>query len=509
MAPSCVPCLNLPSGFKFLPTNQELLGYYLLNKVCGKPFKYDSRVMNEFDIYKAEPWDIWIKFGGPRLNQSEDLYFFTQLKKVSDNGTNVVRKAGSGTWKGDTSGFEVHDSKDKKKILGLYKRFHYEPKQPDCSWIMFEYKLDDSLIPKSCRYHDLVLCRIQKDRKRKLIEDPVTDTPQSSHSKVPRVDKQDSYVMSTHENKILNEEKQPQQHQVVEPNKRFEDQQPSVSVERVEQQQDQKLFPSPYFHEPQKLLGDDLMVLNHHVNFQRVETYESINIVQPNSYAPISTHQPNFLDIPPMLFDHDLCTIDQPLYQCADNEAPADSILVTSQPPQMHCYSAASDNEEMWITDQAQGISNIVELADTTNDVLNFSLLDENVFSYSKLDDNMFNVTNPEQKNDDIAAVVNESQFDDDSWLDDLLVDDSNRDAPYSELVISQALLMEDSEANDNDEMMRIDKSHYQTQIGFTHDSNMFMELADSTVHNDVIDFSFLDDNEFSHFSKIDLENLW
>jgi hypothetical protein len=315
--------------------------------------------------------------------------------------------------------------------------------------------------------------------------------------------------MSTQENKILKEEKQPQQHQLVEPNKRFEDQQPSVSVERVEQQQDQQLFPSPYFHEPQQLLGDDLTVLSHHDNFQRVETYESINIVQPNSYALISTHQPNCLDIPPVLFDHDLCTIDQPLYQCADNEAPADSILVTSQPRQMHCYSAANDNEEMWITDQAQGVSNIVELADTTNDVLNFSLLDENVFSYSKLDDNMFNVTNPEQKNDDIAAVVNESQFDDDSWLDDLLVDYSNRDAPYSELVISQALLMEDSEANYNDEMMRINESHYQTQLGFTHDSNMFMELADSTAHNDVIDFSFLDDNEFSHFSKIDLDHLW
>ncbi|KAK9944914.1 hypothetical protein M0R45_010456 [Rubus argutus] len=560
MAPSCVPGLNLPSGFKFLPTKQELLGYYLLNKVCGKPFKYDSRVMNEYNLYEIEPWDLWIKFGGPRLNQGEDLYFFTGLKKVSDNGSNVARKAGSGTWKGDTAAINIYDSKDKKKILGSWKRFHYDLKEPDQngSWIMFEYKLDDSLFPKSCSDHDLVLCSIRKDRKRKSTEDQMTDTPQSSHSKAPRVDKHESYVMSspekhilngdtpqsshskvpdkhdssyvmsTYENQILNddnlmasfalwlaagEEKQPQQHQLVELNKRFEEQQPSVSVdEREEQQlqrQDQQLLPSPsYCNEQKQLLGDDLMVSNHHDNFERVETDESMNIVQPNPNALISTHQPNHLGIPSILDDipfDDLFTTDQLLG--ADNEAPSHS-LVTSQPLQMHCYSAANDNEEMWITDQAQGISNIVELADTTNDVLNVSLLDENVFSYSKLDDNMFNVTNPEQKNDGIAAVVDESQFDEAFWLDDLMVETNNIDAPDSELVISQPLNMEDPEANDNDEMMGIDESHYQTQLGFTHDSNMFMELADSTAHNDVIDFSFLDDDVFST-SVTDLEHLW
>ncbi|KAL6210942.1 hypothetical protein ACLB2K_016171 [Fragaria x ananassa] len=126
---SCVSGFNLPSGFKFLPTDQELLGYYLLNKVLGKPFKYDSRVMIELNLYKEEPWDLWNRFGAPRLNQGEDLYIFTELKKKSNNGSNVSRTTGSGTWKGDTAEAKVYDSED--KILGSWKRFRYVPNEPN------------------------------------------------------------------------------------------------------------------------------------------------------------------------------------------------------------------------------------------------------------------------------------------------------------------------------------------------------------------------------------------
>jgi hypothetical protein len=206
--------------------------------------------MNEYNLYEIDPFDLWIKFGGPRLNQSEDLYFFTQLKKVSDNGSNVARKAGSGTWKGETSGVKVYDSKDTQKILGSWKRFHYEPTQPNQngSWIMIEYKLDDSLIPKSCTDRDLVLCRIGKDRKRKSSENQMNDTKQSSHSKFPRVDKHESYVMSSHEKHILNGDNNllasftqclasDEEQQQLDPDKR--------TFEGQQLQQDPQLLPSP------------------------------------------------------------------------------------------------------------------------------------------------------------------------------------------------------------------------------------------------------------------------
>ncbi|XP_050365531.1 NAC domain-containing protein 37-like [Argentina anserina] len=290
---SCVPGLNLPSGFKFLPTNQELLGYYLLNKVCGKPFKYDSRVMNNFNIYKMEPCELWNRFGGPRLTQDEDLFFFTELKKVNDNGSNFCRVTGSGTWKGDTTGAKVYDSEDKTKILGSWKRFHYMSNEPNenGSWIMLEYKLDDSLIPKSCSDRDLVLCRIRKDRKRKIIEEQMKDTPQFSRRKVPRVDKhvirpvlnnntnQPAYLTGC----SASEEEQQRQRQ------RQQDPQFLASSSLCQEQQ-------------QQLLDNELMIPSDHYIFKSEGAYDPMNIVQPSPSSIFSQLQNN-LGVPSYYLD--------------------------------------------------------------------------------------------------------------------------------------------------------------------------------------------------------------
>lgn len=48
---SCVP-----PGFRFHPTEEELVGYYLKRKINS--LKIDLDVIVEIDLYKMEPWDI-------------------------------------------------------------------------------------------------------------------------------------------------------------------------------------------------------------------------------------------------------------------------------------------------------------------------------------------------------------------------------------------------------------------------------------------------------------------
>lgn len=48
---SCVP-----PGFRFHPTEEELVGYYLKRKIDD--LKIDLDVIIEVDLYKIEPWDI-------------------------------------------------------------------------------------------------------------------------------------------------------------------------------------------------------------------------------------------------------------------------------------------------------------------------------------------------------------------------------------------------------------------------------------------------------------------
>lgn len=46
----------LAPGFRFHPTDEELVIYYLKRKICGKCFRFD--VITSVDIYKTEPWEL-------------------------------------------------------------------------------------------------------------------------------------------------------------------------------------------------------------------------------------------------------------------------------------------------------------------------------------------------------------------------------------------------------------------------------------------------------------------
>lgn len=47
---------NLPPGFRFHPTDEELITYYLLRKVSDVSFT--SKVVAVVDLNKSEPWDL-------------------------------------------------------------------------------------------------------------------------------------------------------------------------------------------------------------------------------------------------------------------------------------------------------------------------------------------------------------------------------------------------------------------------------------------------------------------
>ena len=48
--------ISLPPGFRFHPTDEELVNYYLARKVAKEAI--EGNHIPEFDLYKCEPWDI-------------------------------------------------------------------------------------------------------------------------------------------------------------------------------------------------------------------------------------------------------------------------------------------------------------------------------------------------------------------------------------------------------------------------------------------------------------------
>lgn len=47
---------SLPPGFRFHPTDVELVLYYLKRKIMGKKLHYEA--IAEVNIYKFSPWDL-------------------------------------------------------------------------------------------------------------------------------------------------------------------------------------------------------------------------------------------------------------------------------------------------------------------------------------------------------------------------------------------------------------------------------------------------------------------
>jgi No apical meristem (NAM) protein len=48
--------VGLPPGFRFHPTDEELVNYYLKRKIHGQKIELD--IIPEIDLYKSEPWEL-------------------------------------------------------------------------------------------------------------------------------------------------------------------------------------------------------------------------------------------------------------------------------------------------------------------------------------------------------------------------------------------------------------------------------------------------------------------
>ncbi|PIA40986.1 hypothetical protein AQUCO_02300039v1 [Aquilegia coerulea] len=136
-AESCVP-----PGFRFYPTEEELVGYYLKRKVDSKQIEID--VITDIDLYRIEPWDIQdrCKLG---CEEKNEWYFFSHKDKKYPTGTRTNRATAAGFWKAtgrDKAVLSKHRVIGMRKTLVFYKGRAPNGKKTD--WIMHEYRLQTS-----------------------------------------------------------------------------------------------------------------------------------------------------------------------------------------------------------------------------------------------------------------------------------------------------------------------------------------------------------------------------
>lgn len=155
---------DLPPGFRFHPTDEELIMYYLRNQATSRPCPVS--IIPEVDVYKFDPWELPEKaeFG------ENEWYFFTPRDRKYPNGVRPNRAAVSGYWKATGTDKAIYSGSKYvgvKKALVFYKG--RPPKGIKTDWIMHEYRLSESrALPArqngSMRLDDWVLCRIYKKK---------------------------------------------------------------------------------------------------------------------------------------------------------------------------------------------------------------------------------------------------------------------------------------------------------------------------------------------------------
>ncbi|KAK9119192.1 hypothetical protein Scep_017285 [Stephania cephalantha] len=150
--------MDLPPGFRFHPTDEELITHYLSKKVSDGNF--NARAIGEVDLNKCEPWELpWrAKMG------EKEWYFFCVRDRKYPTGLRTNRATEAGYWKATGKDKEIFRAKTlvgMKKTLVFYKG--RAPKGEKTNWVMHEYRLEGKLsffnLPKTAK-NEWVLCRI-------------------------------------------------------------------------------------------------------------------------------------------------------------------------------------------------------------------------------------------------------------------------------------------------------------------------------------------------------------
>ncbi|KAH7846129.1 hypothetical protein Vadar_010320 [Vaccinium darrowii] len=169
--------MTIPTGYVFMPTDEELLVFYLGRKSNGLPLPCDTVIEREIygDGDKA-PWQVFTDEdpwkicktkdkNGNLLKTESTIYVLTTLIKASKN--RIARTAGCGAWHAETGLEHVLD--DHGWVIGYKKTLCFQITNKagvtdedvkKSHWIMHEYSLCQG---KQSSKGEYVICRIKRD----------------------------------------------------------------------------------------------------------------------------------------------------------------------------------------------------------------------------------------------------------------------------------------------------------------------------------------------------------
>ncbi|OVA09013.1 NAC domain [Macleaya cordata] len=181
-------------GFRFHPTDEELVGFYLKRKIQQRPLSIE--LIKQLDIYKYDPWDL------PKLATTgeKEWYFYCPRDRKYRNSARPNRVTGAGFWKATGTDRPIYSSEG-TKCIGLKKSLVFytgrAAKGIKTDWMMHEFRLPtltNSATPKRFAdkslpaYDSWAICRIFKKTnsmaQRALSHSWVSPLPETTGSQI-------------------------------------------------------------------------------------------------------------------------------------------------------------------------------------------------------------------------------------------------------------------------------------------------------------------------------------
>ncbi|KAL4591763.1 hypothetical protein LXL04_004734 [Taraxacum kok-saghyz] len=168
--------IGLPPGFRFHPTDEEIITHYLTPKVVNRNFS--ASAIGEVDLNKCEPWDL------PRRAKmgEKEWFFFCQRDRKYPTGMRTNRATDSGYWKATGKDKEIHKKgKAMGKLVGMKKTLVFykgrAPKGEKTNWVMHEFRLEGDFSyynMSRASKEEWVVCRIVQ-KSTEIRRNPNTD----------------------------------------------------------------------------------------------------------------------------------------------------------------------------------------------------------------------------------------------------------------------------------------------------------------------------------------------
>ncbi|XP_065009862.1 NAC domain-containing protein 21/22-like [Musa acuminata AAA Group] len=168
---------TLPPGFRFCPSDEELVCYYLFNKVANESVS-GGGTMVEVDLHTREPWEL------PEVAKlsRDEWYFFSFRDRKYATGLRMNRATRSGYWKATGKDRSVYAPTTRTFVMGMRKTLvFYSGRAPNgvkSDWVMHEFRLEAPHTPPK---EDWVLCRVFRKKKKS----PVVYSMETEESSPP------------------------------------------------------------------------------------------------------------------------------------------------------------------------------------------------------------------------------------------------------------------------------------------------------------------------------------